>query len=658
MITPMKYRSLSTVLSCVGVMALLCGCGQAEASSSTGTAESSTGSSSSSPASSNQLYWTSTDGYSNHYIDGYLGNETDIVIPSSVNGITIGILNSFVFAGHTNLKTIVIPASITSIQEGVFGDCTSLTSVTFLGNVTHIGGSAFKNCTSLKSLVLPNSVTTIGAGAFAGCTGLTSFTLPAGLSYLNNYAFQGCDSLTSFTINGSNSVFSTVDGVLFNKSQSTLVSFPNGKAGSYSIPKTVTRIQDGAFFGSHLLTSLVLPTGLVYIQNGAFQGCDSLSSISLDSSNKTYTVLDNVLFSFDQSILVAYLGGLVGAYSIPSSVTDIGMAFFDCTHLTQLNIPPNLTSFSATAFYDCPNLEAITVDASNTTWSSSSGSLLSKDGKTLCFVPNAISGSYSVSNGVTTIGVGAFHGCFKIKEIVLATSTSSFMAGAFYGCSALTHFECPALMYYIEAYSFYGCSSLTSLSLPTGLYGIRDYAFYGCKQLAAVTLGDNFSSLGKACFAHCSSLTSVNIPAKLLNISQFAFYDCVSLTSVTFSGYVNAFNYWCFAKCTSLVFLTVPEAVQSSSTSEQPAVTFNEGAFAYCTNLSSIVIPKTTTYVGARCFALDNKLSCYFAATSFESIKLTDSWNILAGTSYLYSETRPTASGNFWHYVSSIPTPW
>jgi len=636
----------------------LLGCTNTPVSSApTESSSNASGSSTSSSANSSSLYWISVDGNGLHYINGYLGNEENIVIPSTINGVTIDVLNNFVFSGHSNLKSVTIPASITSIRENVFEGCTSLTSVIFQGPVTFIGGSAFKDCTSLASVTLPNSVSVLGANLFEGCTSLTSFTLPSSLNYLNNYVFLGCSRLTSIAINASNTLFSTVDGVLFNKKQTSLLTFPSGKTGSYEVPSSVTLIQDGAFFQCSL-SSLVLPVNLSYIQNAAFQGCSHLSSLSLDPQNANYTVANNVLFSKDQTTLVAYLGGLSGTYSIPSSVTDIGTAFFNCSEITGVILPTGLVTFSASAFYGCSKLSSIEVNSENSSWASSSGALYSKDLSKLILVPEDMAGSFSVPSGTKTIANGAFHSCSRLTEVVLPSTLVKIGSGLFYGCSSLTSVSGFSNLSYVESYTFYGCSSLASITFSVNLTAILEYAFYGCSSLTTFSLGNKFSSFGKACFMNCSSLLSIEIPSGCHTIPQYAFYGCSKLSSIVIDDYVSSFGEFCFGQCSSLSSLILPETVIESFATVQPTVAFMEGAFAYCTNLVSIVLPSTTTLIGSRTFANDSLLSIYFSASSFDAVTLNFDWNVFSGKGYLYSENQPTSMGDYWHYINGYPVAW
>ena len=128
--------------------------------------------------------------------------------------------------------TTAIPG--TQLPQSLF----NLKSVTIGNSVTSIGTNAFQGCSNLASVIIGNSVTTIGVGALASCTSLASITIPASVTSIGAYAFDSCSALTSITVDISNTTYSSINGVLFNKAQTILIIFPPGKSGSYTIPGT------------------------------------------------------------------------------------------------------------------------------------------------------------------------------------------------------------------------------------------------------------------------------------------------------------------------------------------------------------------------------------------------------------------------------------
>ena len=284
---------------------------------------------------------------------------TSVTIPNSVTSIGWS-----AFWNCSSLTSITIPNSVTSIGTSAFYGCSSLTSITIPNSVTSIGKRAFYDCDDLTSVIIGNSVTSIGTSAFYGCSSLTSVTIPNSVTSIGSEVFSGCSSLTSINVGSNNPNYCSVDGVLFNKDQTTLIQYPKGNTRSeYTIHNSVTSIGNAAFRGCSSLTSITIPNSVTSIGSEVFRGCSSLTSINVDSNNPNYSSVDGVLFNEDQTTLVAYPGGKQGAYTIPNSVTSIGdYAFFNCYKLTSVTIGNSVTSIGSYAFESCFSLISVTFE--------------------------------------------------------------------------------------------------------------------------------------------------------------------------------------------------------------------------------------------------------------------------------------------------------
>ena len=118
--------------------------------------------------------------------------QTELVIPYKINGKEITTLKSedyftSILFGNSVITKVIIPNSVTSIEQYAFNACTSLTSIVIPNSVTSISHHAFAGCSSLTSLNIPNSVTSIESSAFAGCSSLTTIYCEQG-SYAETYA--------------------------------------------------------------------------------------------------------------------------------------------------------------------------------------------------------------------------------------------------------------------------------------------------------------------------------------------------------------------------------------------------------------------------------------------------------------------------------------
>ena len=123
-----------------------------------------------------------------------------VEVPAYVDGKPVLSTGKSVFKGMTDIKKVILPDTVTKIDNYVFEGCTSLTSIIIPDSVTFISLCAFRNCTSLKSVIIPYSVTSIQMMAFEGCTGLTSVTISDSVTLIGAMAFNGCSSLESVTI--------------------------------------------------------------------------------------------------------------------------------------------------------------------------------------------------------------------------------------------------------------------------------------------------------------------------------------------------------------------------------------------------------------------------------------------------------------------------
>jgi len=225
-------------------------------------------------------------------------------IPTSVTTIDEG-----TFVNCTSLGDVIIPTSVTSIGEIAFGLCTSLPAITIPDSVTNIGLDAFYSCTSLRSVVIPDSVINLGGEAFGSCTNLTSFQIGSGVTTIGPYEFYGCLNLTAITVDALNPAYSSADGVVFDKSQSTLVLFPPGRAGAYTIADGVTGISGYAFTGCASLTEVRIPVSVTTIGSYAFSPCTNLTGVYFTGGAPSIGL---GVFDGDAGATVYYLPGTTG----------------------------------------------------------------------------------------------------------------------------------------------------------------------------------------------------------------------------------------------------------------------------------------------------------------------------------------------------------
>jgi hypothetical protein len=180
-------------------------------------------------------------------------------------------------------------------------------------SVTGIGACAFYGYTGLTSIVIPDSVTSLGQFVFEYCPRLASITIGKGVNHIGDGVFYGCASLKTIDVDGGNTYYSSRDGVLFNKSQTTLVHYPSNKAGDYTIPGGVTNIGDWAFENCANLTGVTIPMSVLSIVEGAFSGCTNLTRVIFqgDAPEIILSGFESV-FEGDGKAIAYYLPGTTG----------------------------------------------------------------------------------------------------------------------------------------------------------------------------------------------------------------------------------------------------------------------------------------------------------------------------------------------------------
>ncbi len=351
---------------------------------------------------------------------------SSVTVPSNVTAIGTA------FYGCHGLTSIAVAAGNPnySSRDGVLFNKDQTELIRFPGgksgayeippSVTAIWMCAFKGCSGLTSITIPESVTSIGDEAFYGCHGLTSLAIPSGVTTIRDDAFLDCRGLKNIAVAAGNPDYSSRDGVLFNKDQTTLFRFPGGKSGVYEIPPSVTAIRRCAFKGCSGLTSINIPESVTSVGDEAFYGCHGLTNIAVATGNPDYSSRDGILFNKDQTTLFRFPGGKSGAYEIPSSVNYV---------------EPH-------AFSGCRELTSVAVAAGNPDYSSRDGVLFNRDQTTLFRFPGGKNGSYAIPSSVKCIELDAFGECHGLTSVTIPSNVREIGGWgdfpAFDGCDSLS----------------------------------------------------------------------------------------------------------------------------------------------------------------------------------------------------------------------------
>lgn len=271
--------------------------------------------------------------------------------------------------------------------NSAFASCYHLTSVNMPKYINSIGNSAFAG-TALQELELPFTLSKIGNKAFFG-TDIQSVTLPEYLAILGEGAFGNCTRLTRIDVRPENTMYKSVDGVVFKNDGSVLLAYPAGRTGRYDVPAGVQTIGPAAFRGAAGLTEITFPAGLKKIDRLAFCDANGLQAIEL-----------------------------------PDSLQIIGNAAFGCSVGTDMSEAVETVSISRNVqwigvdAFACYKMQAFEVASGNPNYTSENGCLLNASGTKLIQVPYGAQGTVEVPNGVCYVDWHAFDQCDEVTHIV------------------------------------------------------------------------------------------------------------------------------------------------------------------------------------------------------------------------------------------------
>ena len=468
-----------------------------------------------------------------------------------------------VFTGQpiTTFNELKYFTALTEVGDNAFKN-TKLSTISLPETITRIGNSAFQGTSISKWNTLPG-LTEIGDSAFAYNDGFKSITFSANIVKLGTGAFKGCPNLTSIGVQAANEYYSSVAGVLYDKSGTVLMQFPAGKTltGDFAIASTVKEIGEDAFLLSKNLKSVTIPASVQTNCENAFRGCAILDSVTVNWTTPL-AVPENIFSGVDvANAVLSVAKGTEDLYGKAPVWKDFGR--FDLF-------------LGDDAIIEFEDPEAKEICVSN--WDlDGDGELTVAEAKQVTtlstvFVLYATSefkkfNELKYFTGLTSISTNAFKNCTGLESITLPSSITEIAFGAFAGCSSLKSFHIPATVTTLGNGPFNNCTSLEKFTVDpanknftavdgvlynaaktmliaypnarAGKYVVPDkvtsmaqYAFSGAKQLTDVRLPKTLTNIPNYAFNGCSSLQTVNIPASVKSVGVFSLAECESLRAV------------------------------------------------------------------------------------------------------------------------------
>ncbi|MBR2302374.1 MAG: leucine-rich repeat protein [Clostridia bacterium] len=603
--------------------------------------------------------------------------------------------------GHQNVKIIGesafnscsymtqfdVPANCESIGANAFAECSALETVTFgfQSKLKSIGNMAFFGCTSIEQLALPDSVTSIGELAFAFAQ-LTNFVVGKNVTELGWNVLMGCQKVESIKIEKVSN-FSFLP-YFFNEDNPSLTSFIVDNIDDYAqvgFSNEFAHVFKGGaklYVGDKQVTQLVLSEGITKIAPYAFSFLE-FGDVCIPSSVKTIgegafmqqensTALKKISFAQGSRLetigVMAFANSNIESIVLPDGLQTIeNRAFYGLTQLKQIKIPSSLKTILSEVFDKCAEGIRVDIDSLddymnieinkpekslfNNAELYHNGQLVTSvniDKQTVYPWFSGIKSIVEVTFGqnVKTIGACSFVGC-SIENLYIPANVTDVQQNAFADCTKLKIADFADDCNLKSLYGvFAGCTALESVEIPNGTVNI-DRITFGCTNLKQLIIPASVISFAEVATG-CTSLQSVVFEdgSKVTGLYSNPFKDCINLTHVVLPQNLVEISYGAFEGCSKLERIIIPSSVNSICSN----------AFRDCTSLSQIILPAGVKTVEYNAFHGCDNLTIYCEATSKPSGWYYD-WNSNRPV-YWYSETRPVAEDNYWHYVNGVVTKW
>ena len=359
-------------------------------------------------------------------VTGSCGDDLTWTLTQHEDGATY----TLTISGTGEMEDYTVGGAPWHVALGVAANRKQITEIVLPNGLTHIGNNAFLQA-AVTEVTIPNTVVSIGTNAFWKCNTIET-TLPASVRELGATAFYG-----TFVVNvDANSPYLCSEGggkVLYSKNKTTLYQVSQDCAGDFTIPSTVTTINDFAMNGCAKVTGeLVIPDSVQTIGRSAFEGT-GFTSLNLGNSVKEIGV--SAFYK---------CATMTGDLVIPASVTTIGENAFASTGFNgKLDFQAQIEEFPAAIF------------------------------KGLKFT------SVSFSDSVKTIGDRAFENCKQLATVTFGQGLETIGSFAFEGSGISGELTFPDSLKKIDTYAFSNCLGITEIDFPEGNATIEYGAFTG-----------------------------------------------------------------------------------------------------------------------------------------------------------------------------------
>lgn len=620
----------------------------------------------------------------------------ELTIPEKAvyNGIeyTVTTIGDFSFFECSGLTSVILPNSITRIEQRGFGECGALSSIDLGNSLSFIGAYGFNRTSSLKSIVLPPTVTNVGGFAFFYGSGLIKAAYPNTISnpFPTSCAASPYDPNDVLIENS----------IIYDAGKTSIIYVPIALT-ELTIPETVTSIGSSAFSGCTLIKSInSLAVEPPTMADNTFAK-EILSSALVTVPDDSLDKYLSTNWSNFQTIGIGYYDGVLNYFLAPSKEGSEDIAIVipgDYSKLTEILIPyrVNLTKKDGTtvrynverigedAFKNCDRLTSISFH-SRSTVKNIENSAFEGTGISAIAIPASVEniGSKAFANipslnqitlneGLIEIGASAFYNASdrEAEAIYMPSTIKTIGSDAFFGlCCNKVEVSDLTPWYQIvfeNEYSnplsnghilYLNDKEVNDLVIPENINKINSYAFYGCSGLRSITIPGNVTSIGENAFTSGSNII-FNYGASPIEVSANSFgtpqslscdrpldglpFDFSALETLKIGNTVETIPAYMFRNASNLSSLTLGSHLKS----------IGEEAFNGCVGLTEAVIPPTTETIGASAFAGCRNLATIAMGHSVKTIGENAFNGCAASSVSVTAQTPPAAFNNTFSFYT------
>ncbi len=457
---------------------------------------------------------------------------TDLILPFTGNKADAALGNpsylGYIFS-RTNTAGMISAKQTYYSGDRIYNNGTTYYVPQNLNTVTVTGGTnkridsmqsgTLSGLTTVKTINLPEQLVNIASATFYGCTSLNDIEIPSTVTSVDKMAFMNCSALQTAPMPSNPSFTKIAEGTF------------NGCTGisEVTIPDSVISIEKDAFRQTGLNT-VELKDTVTTLGESVFYGCANLTTAKLPNAIAN-NIIGKELFRECTHL---------SAIEIPANITEIGQYAFYKTGISTLSVPASVTKIGESAFAECQSISSITLTSGLTDIGKNAFNNCNSTSLTRIEIPAT----------VTTINDGAFartklqsvtFASRSAEQLALKNDGGSSTAGVFYQCTELQTINLPNVSE-LGKYTFNGCSKLTDVTFSGGSFdAIQSGAFYSCSMLNSVTgIPESVTAIQNEAFRSCSKLTECT--GDLTNVSTIgssAFSSCSLLQSLAFSSSVD-----------------------------------------------------------------------------------------------------------------------